>query len=61
MTKGKSKAKIRRRLRKRGAGNSTKMLGRLTRYNYGIGPKVKNHRDGVFAAIHEVSEAITER
>lgn len=42
MTKGQNKAKIRRRLRKRGTGGSTTMLGRLTRYNYGIGPKTKN-------------------
>jgi hypothetical protein len=42
MTKGQSKAKIRRRLRKRGTGENTKMLGKLTRYNYGIGPKPKN-------------------
>ena len=42
MTKGQNKAKIRRRLRKRGTGSSTTMLGRLTRYNYGVGPKTKN-------------------
>jgi hypothetical protein len=42
MTKGKSKAEARRRLRKRGTGGSTKMLGKLTRYNYGTGPKTKN-------------------
>ena len=42
MTKGKRKAEARRRLRKRGTGENSKMLGKLTRYNYGIGPKTKN-------------------
>lgn len=44
MTKGKSKAKERRRLRKRGTGDHTRMLGKLVRVNYGIGPKTKNGR-----------------
>ena len=44
MTKGESKAKKRRRLRKRGTGDHTRMLGKLVRVNYGIGPKTKNGR-----------------
>lgn len=50
MTKGQSKAKIRRRLRKRGAGEYTKMLGKLTCYNYGIGPKGKNRASDFHAS-----------
>lgn len=44
MTKGQSKAKQRRRLRKRKAGDHTRMLGKLVRATYGIGPKTKNAR-----------------
>ena len=57
MTKGQSKAKIRRRLRKRGTGGSTTMLGRLTRYNYGTGPKTKNPRNLAITTGEAVHEA----
>jgi len=44
MTKGQRKAEKRRRLRKRGTGDLTRMLGKLARANYGMGPKTKNAR-----------------